>query len=228
MKRTILFCLLLCVGAIAFAQEHKSPIRFGVKTGLNLSTAFVSDAWESKFKPGYNVGITAEWQLKERFLIQSGLSFTAKGSKQENFNASDYVGGDPDFTHTFNQFYLELPLYAAYKVGVSNQMDLILGAGPYFAYGLGGKTKQKLNSGFWSDGTSKREWNTFGHSDSSHGESLKRFDFGAGIKADLEYKNRYVLGIGFSSSIINIARKGGYRDLKYRNFNMAISLGYKF
>lgn len=231
LKTFLLLFLLICLNINISAQT--SPFHFGVKAGLNLSTAHVGDASASKFKPGYHVGATVEYQLQKNFLIQSGLFFSAKGSKQEDLNSSDYVGGKPDFTHTYNQLYLEIPIYAAYKLYLSNKVNLVLGAGPYVAYGIGGKTKQKLNSGIWADGVTEIEWDTFGdgvfdeNRDWLRGESLNKFDFGAGVKADLEY-NRYILGVGFSASIIDIMKNDDYMDSKYRNLNISISLGYKF
>ncbi len=227
----ILICLLVCFAKNTFAQ--KKPLSFGIKAGVDLSTAFVNDVSESKFRTGYQAGITVEYSLIEKISIQSGLFFSTKGSKQEDLRVNNYVGGTPDYTHTFNQQYLELPVYAAYRMAISDKTNLVLGFGPYFAYGIGGKTKQKLNNGTWSNGVTEIQWDTFGdgvfdeNRDWLHGESLNRFDFGAGIKADLEYC-KYILGLGITSSIINIANTQEYEDLKYRNFNINVSLGYKF
>lgn len=229
-KTLILICLLGCVVTTVSAQTY--PFRFGVKAGLNLSTAEVDDAADSKFRAGYNVGVTVDYLLPRNFMIQSGLLFTAKGSKQEKLNGSDWIPSSPDMTHTFNQLYLEIPVYAAYKIGVSRDMGIVVGAGPYVAYGLGGKTKQKFHNTTSSD--SEYKWDTFGDGiydddrDHLRGETLNRFDFGGNIKVDLEYY-KYVWGVGVSSSIINIRNKDNtYEDMKYRNFNIDISLGYKF
>ncbi|NDW19324.1 PorT family protein [Dysgonomonas sp. 216] len=229
-KAVLVYLLLFCLNINLLAQ---TPIRFGVKAGLNMSTAFVEDASESKFRLGYKVGATAEYSFNRNFMIQSGLFFSVKGSKLEDLNVNDYVGGTPDFTHTFNQLYLELPLYGSYKLHVRDNLNVVLGAGPYIGYGIGGKTKQKLNNGTWSNGVTQIEWDTFGdgvfdeNRDWLRGESLKRFDFGAGIKADLEYC-KYILGVEVSSSVINIADKPDYKDFTYHNFNVCVSLGYKF
>lgn len=230
MKITAFICLFLYICSNVSGQT--SPFRFGAKTGLNLSSASVNDANASKFKAGYHVGVTVEYELPRDFLIQSGLFFSTKGSKQEDLNGSGYVGGKPDFTHTFNQLYLEIPIFGAYRMGISDKINLVLGVGPYLAYGIGGKTKQKLNSGVWADGKTEIEWDTFGdgvydnNRDWLKGESLNRFDFGGGFKADLEY-SKYTFGVGLTSSIINISKKEGYSDSKYRNVNVSISLGYK-
>ena len=229
--KIVTVCLLVCLTTNIYAQTNS--FRYGFKAGWNLSTAFVNDASEHKFKSGYQVGPTVEYFLSPNFYIQSELLFSAKGSKIENLNGSNYTGGQPDFTHTFNQFYLELPLYGTYKVNISENLNIALGVGPYLGYGAGGKTKKKLYNGVWGDGATEREWDTFGNGifdgsrDWLHGESLNRFDFGAGIKVDLEYC-KYVLGVVLASSIIDIAEKRVYSNMQYRNLNINVSVGYRF
>ncbi|WP_291530562.1 porin family protein [Bacteroides sp. UBA939] len=212
-----------------------SSFRFGVKAGLNLSTAIVNEATNTRFKTGYHIGGTVDYLLPKNFLIQSGLYLSAKGSKIDNLYGSNYMGGKPDFTHTFNQFYLELPIRGAYRLNVSNDFNIVLGVGPYLGYGIGGKTKQKLNSGTWSEGNTEIEWDTFGNGvfdegrDYLRGETLKRFDLGIGFGVDLEYR-KYVLGIGYQCSVMDIASDDYYYpDLRYKNsVNIQISVGYKF
>jgi hypothetical protein len=212
--KRIFLALFLCICVHTSAQN--SLFRWGAKTGLNLSTAFVNDASESKFKSGCHAGLTAEYLLPCNFRIQSEFLFSTKGSVQEKLNGSGHVPRSP--AHTFNQLYIELPIYAAYKITVSNDVDILFGAGPYLAFGVGGKIKHELHSGAWNDGITQREWDTFGDGrfDEARewlkGETLNRFDFGAGIKADVEY-NKYVLGAGASSGIRNIGRGDEYIDV---------------
>lgn len=237
MKKTNNFKQLLFVGLLCMSlnmSAQTAPFRFGVKAGLNLSSAIV-DAADTDLKTGYHIGGTVEYLLPKNFLIQSGLLFSVKGSKINNLNENDYIGGRPDFTHTFNELYLELPLYGAYKMDFSNNFNIVFGLGPYFGYGIGGKTKQKLNSGVWSGGITEREWDTFGDGvfDESlghlHGVILKRLDIGIGVSCDLEYR-KFILGIGYECSLKNIAINEAvyYREFEYKNSNIQISVGYKF
>lgn len=228
----IFFCsIFACITMHTHAQDK--PFQFGVKAGGNLSTAFVNNPSSLKFRAGYHLGLTVNYSLSQSCLIQSGLFFSVKDAKVENMNTNDVTGGTPDWTHTINASYLEIPIRAAYRMSISDKYKLVLGAGPYFGYGLGGKTKQKLNEGIWGDGTTQIEWNTFGNAiydknkDWLRGETLKRFDFGADLNVDFEYL-RYVLGIGYAMSIINVADKEYHYDMIYRNATIKISLGYKF
>ena len=199
-----------------------------------MSNTTVSDATNTDLKTGYHIGGTVEYLLSEKFLIQSGLLFSTKGSKIYQLNRSDYIPSPSDCTHTFNELYLELPLYGAYRMNLSRNLNIVLGVGPYFGYGIGGKTKEKLHSGVWGDGSTERKWNTFGDGvfDESfnhlRGETLKRFDIGIGVGVDLEYR-KFILGIGYGHSLKNIAENDYYGgDLKYRNNNTQFSIGYKF
>ena len=100
-------------------------------------------------------------------------------------------------------------------------------------YCIGGKTNKKLNSGVYGDGSTETEWNTFGNGiyDGNRywlkGEYLNQFDFGAGVKLDVEYK-KIAFGIGLETSIINIMNREDDKDLNYRNVNICFSVGYRF
>lgn len=232
LKITLLVSIFLCMSSNLLSQA--SPFQFGIKAGVNISSAFVDDASSTKFKYGYHIGLTVDYQLPKNFLLQSGLFFSMKGAKIENLNTTGYIGGTPSFSHTFNASYIELPIRGAYRLQLSEKATIIIGVGPYLGYGIGGKTKEKLNNGMWSGGENEHKWNTFGNGifdeglDHLRGESLNRFDFGASTNIDFEYK-KYVLGIGYNTSIINIAKtRTYYDDMKYRNSDIKISLGYKF
>ena len=82
------------------------------------------------YKPGFQVGVSADIPLGQRTLFYPGISFVIKGYKAKNA-----VG-----TTTLNPYFLEVPLSILYQAGIGNG-NLLIGAGPYFSYGLGGKWK---------------------------------------------------------------------------------------
>jgi len=117
------------------------------------------------------------------------------------------------------------------RKNISNNLKITIGLGPYCSYGIGGKTKKKLHSGVYFDGSTEMMWDTFGNGtiDKNYywiGETLKRFDFGAGLNFDVQY-NKIIFGIGFESGIIDIINDY-YTDLNYRNVNFNFSVGYRF
>ena len=222
LRKIIFICLLLF--ALKSVSAQTSKFQFGVKGGLNLSTAFVNDEAEAvKFKQGFHFGGTVEYLITPKFELQSGLFFSMLGSKIDGFNMSASLCGKPDFLQ-LNEQYLKLPLYAAFRKNISDNLNFKIGIGPYFSYGIGGKSKRTLNSGVFGGGNTEREWDTFGDDI----ESLNRFDFGAGLIADIEY-NKFVLGVGFESGIVNLMYKKEYLNpFEYRNVNISISIGYRF
>lgn len=107
-----------------------------------------------------------------------------------------------------------------------------MGAGPYIGYGIGGTTKQKLNSGSWSDGATEEKWKTFGDGvfDESrnwlHGTTLKRLDAGVGANIDFGYR-KLMVGIGYEHGLRNIAVQKNNNGQQYKNKTLQVSVGYK-
>ncbi|MDR0612332.1 MAG: PorT family protein [Dysgonamonadaceae bacterium] len=160
--------------------------------------------------------------------------FSVKGSKIVGFNSGGYVGRSPDDdTYTFNELYLRLPLYITFRKSISSKFNVNIGFGPYFAYGIGGKTKQTLHNSVFSDGSTEKKWDTFENGaydearDWLRGETLNPFDFGAGVKVDCGY-NKFIWGIGLEAGIIDVMNKKESRDLHYRNENISVSAVYRF
>lgn len=228
---------LIFVGVLLFASLNllgqTSPLQFGLKIGYNLSNATVNDATSVDSKSGYHIGGTLEYALSEKFLIQSGLLFSTKGSKIYQLNKSGYIPSPIDDTHTFNESYITVPIYAAYKLSVTRDFKIILGIGPYFGYGIGGTTKQKLNSGAWSSGVTEVKWETFGNGvfdenrDWLHGTTLKRLDMGLGGNIDFKY-HKIIVGIGYEKGLRNITKQEDYPRLSYKNNALQFSIGYRF
>lgn len=223
MKKMYFLAFILLLGINVSAQN--SPFQFGVKAGMNMSNASIENKEaDPKFKIGYQIGLTVDYSLTQNWLIQSGLSFTTKGSKIDDFFAGKMLGGDgKGSTLSFNQQYFQLPVYGAYKVNVSDDFNVVIGAGPYIAYGIGGKEKYKLNNGTFGDGSNEKKYDTFGNGEDG-GEELNRFDFGLGLNVSAEY-GKIVVGLGYEHGITNIA-ESDYE--KYRNRNASLTLGYKF
>lgn len=225
MKHTfgiVLATLLMLQVVDVKAQE--SSLQFGVKAGLNLSNASIENSEaDPKVKAGYQVGVFVDYYFTNAILLQSGLTFTTKGSDIKNLYAGHVVGGtgkDGD-KFTYNQLYMQLPLYGGYRIGLSDDIGLLFKAGPYFAYGVGGKTKWKLAKSVFGDGTTSRKWDTFGDDEY---DGLKKFDIGIGFGVNAEFK-KMLVGIDCEFGLRDIA---SYLEEKYKNQNVSFTVGYKF
>lgn len=203
--------LLTVVSFAASAQN--TPVRFGVEAGVNLSNASVSDnPLDNNARVGFQFGITADYALTDTWYIQSGLAFTTKGMKAE--------GGEKslNYKYTVNQNYLQLPVYAAYKIEINPTTRFVLNAGPYIALGVGGSTKSK--DGYSNVYPASDKIDTFG----SDG-MLNNFDFGAGFGAGFEF-GKIVATLRYELGILDISQSAF--DRSYRNQNASLTLGYKF
>ena len=159
--RTFFICFLLLIAVKNNVSAQTAKFEFAVRGGLNLSTALINDAIAIKFKPCYHIGGTVDYLFTQKFGLQSGLFFSVKGSKIVGFNSGGYVGRSPDdytytYTYTFNELYLRLPLYITFRKSISSKFNVNIGFGPYFAYGIGGKTKQTLHNSVFSDGSTEK------------------------------------------------------------------------
>lgn len=193
-----------------FAQ---SPVKLGIDAGVNLSnSSFDVNSIDKSPKVGFQIGVVAEYEFAQDFFLQSGLSFTTKGSKYKAKNTS------PKESVTFNQMYLQLPVYAAYKLEVTPGMKIVFNAGPYIAYGVGGKVKWE-NKVIGGDGVMTRteKLNTFGDN------GLKRFDVGLGGGVGAEFGQIFA-GLKYELGLANISRGSE----SYRNRNASLTVGYRF
>jgi len=232
-KIIIVFILFFAIKSLS---AQTSNFKFGVKGGLNLSTAIVSEG-DSKFKQGYHIGGTVDYLLTSKFELQSGLFFSKTGSIIHDLGISGYRGINlsmeeyerlrPLYTNTFNTLYLKLPLHVAYRKNLSDNFNIYTGFGLYFGYGIGGKSKKKSHYGGWYDYDLEKgpiffnefKWDTFDG-------NLSRFDFGAGVNAGVEF-HKFVLGAGFEYGK-NIDTFQTRSEYQYRNVNISISTGYRF
>lgn len=185
-----------------FAQAQ-----FGIRAGVNFSNITgkvggqkIEDA---KMIPGFNVGVTADLNLADEFYIQPALLFTTKGSKMDLNNVGT------EFKLTTN--YLELPVNFLYKP-VLGDGNLLLGVGPYVAYGLGGKMKAGSIS-----------------SDIKFGkdEDFKAFDYGGNLLFGYQLSNGISAQLNAQLGMGNMVHDGN-SDNKMNNTQFGISLGYKF
>ena len=122
------------------AQEDS---KWTVKAGMGMSSIVGSDA-DTKSVISYKAGISYDLGLSEKFSIIPGLEFVTKGFK------SDAIDGN------ISMSYLQVPIHAAYKFSISDNMKLSVKAGPYVAYGLFGSDIEWYGGGetnvFDSDG----------------------------------------------------------------------------
>lgn len=211
-KKLTLSCILTLLTVSAFSIDNK--VLLGIKGGMNLST-YSGDGVNMDSKFGFNAGVTIDFAITDKFYILSGLELTTKGGKKEFIDGGifgeEYANKPIKFT--MNPMYLQLPLHVAYKYEMADDLRIMIEAGPYFAYGVSGKATVKYDG-------KKEKANIFGTSD--YDLNFRRFDFGLGLGAGLEY-DRVGIKVGYDFGLVKI-KEGA----EAKNGNFYVALGYHF
>lgn len=228
MKRifsTSILALGLSIGAVA--QEEASvptPGRFGFGVRMGFGTTFLDgeeafDETEKIFN--LHVGAAATYDLAPNFDLESGLYYTKKGYYYEPSKGSEV---------TCNLYYLQLPLMVGYKVLSSNSVELALKAGPYVAYGINGKTKEKMSvetTTTKTDGNGNMEIvkkNEEVTNDFDSFDHFKRFDAGAKAALNCTIKKSFLVGVTYEHGFANISES----ESEAFNKTIALTLGFNF
>lgn len=191
MKKSILFVLFAIVSVAGFSQIGG----WNVKAGMNISNYYgESDGPDAKI--GFKVGGGFEYAFSDVWALQPSLFLSTKGAKEGDYSV--------------NAMYLELPVMAAARFQVADNTNIVVNAGPYFAYGVGGKMKQDLGSGV------DARIDAFGS------DRLKRFDAGLGVGAAAEF-GHIIVGLDGQLGLIDV-----YKYASSKNINFSITVGYKF
>lgn len=184
---------MLALSTLTVSAQEDSKFTFEI--GAGLSKVVGSDA-NTKMNFSYMIGATYDFALSENFYIVPGLELINKGFK------SDAIDG------AVNMYYLQVPILAAYKFNIAENIKLAIKAGPYAAFGAFGNDIKFSNG---------KKVNVF---DSDGG--FKRFD--AGLKAGVAVEvSQFVIGAEYSRGFLKL-------DSNYKQYTQVFGLvlGYKF
>ncbi len=218
MKKLKLSLVIALLGMASIVGAQNAFVN--VKAGLNMSNFYGDNLSNKDVKPGFNIGVGVDLEFATNLSLQTGFYFISKGSEY----TTDIIGvvGETEFNVTAN--YIQLPIHLAYKKNITQSAKLFFHAGPYMAYGVGGKRQANttINS---DDYIGKPEINTF---DKHFG--YKRWDMGVGLGVGVEFK-KIVIDIGWDMGLMKTAR-----DIKdhlaykpnVKNQSAYLSVGFKF
>jgi hypothetical protein len=177
------------------AAQTNAQVRFGLKGGGNLATAAFSDDYNSVFEflnrtelkpgmvPSFLVGAQVEFDFTPKFGLGLGLQLNGKGYQYD----FDYTFQDSVTNYKFQSkpLYVQAPVHLYFR---SN--GFFIGAGPYFAYGIGGKYVQTTTFGGNEDKTegSLEFTNDYNPSQTEEpGLLYNPFDYGVGAELGYEF-----------------------------------------
>ncbi|WP_460980398.1 porin family protein [Spirosoma fluminis] len=204
---TLVVATLVLCSMASFAQ-----VRVGVTGAVqfaNQTLNFGSVSLKGTNKIGFQAGLLLDAPLSESFSIRPQLLYSVKGTKLANLN---FGLGAGDVTTTFN--YLEVPIQLLYNIEAGPGF-VTLGAGPYVAYALNGKTTGEAL------GQSDSQSIEFGSGE----DQTKRLDYGLRLSAGYELSSGISISGYYAPGLGNLSNTSGG---KATNTAFGLSLGFLF
>ena len=244
MKKNFYFiiALVMCAGnAQAFEYEPEEGLTWMGLFGMNIS-ALQNHGYNAKL--GATMGIRADYMLPNAHgaYITGGLDWTMKGGKiSQLVPAGNEQVQTKDATKKYNLHYIEIPIRAGFRYNLAEEIGLYGEVGPYFAIGVGGNHKMRID-GDGADVRTAEDENTYNAFRSSYDfekgkYTFQRWDAGISFRVGAEYEGHYNLILGCDWGLADIYRnslrdayyeKYNTRLPKVHNFNFSITLGYRF
>jgi hypothetical protein len=195
---------------ILFSISVNAQLRWGLRGGLNLSTM---SGWEDinearvnveiSGSPGYvagsHLGLISQYDLSTEFFLQAELLFSTQGLKVEASDSGTGMG---------RLNFIQLPVYAGCNINIVSDLNFIVAAGPFLAFGIYG-------------------------SDDAY-ETLQRFDAGASFMGGLQFRKTQ-LTVGYDLGLVDQMDANGWKTAKdifglssIQNKNIKISVASFF
>jgi len=198
--------LCLCTGTLVAQNMTVTAERttFGLRAGVNFQNINGRDDLgndlQNKIRTGFHAGLNAEIPVGEGFYLQPGLLYSQKGAT-----------GEQDSRLRVN--YLELPVNFVYKP-VLGSGSMLLGFGPYVAYGLNGSLRSTTGD----------------EGDIDFDTDVKRFDAGGNLLVGYEWSRKISLQLNAQLGLANINQETNISGDKtrWRNTGFGLSAGYRF
>lgn len=241
MKKIILTLALAVAALSVFAAEFvdksasSKVISFGVRFGYNTSGQHASlnglpGKKDFDWGSGWTAGAVIDLNVRNYFSIQPGIFYE---NRSFDYSIIDSNRNTQSLNNTlgharFNSF--TIPILASFKFNISNAMQWVAEAGPYFAFGLGGDEDIEEISTLVSsspDTPSSYKYQTYKrdyYGDNSEWQH-KKFHWGLKIGTGLKFLRNFSAMIHYQMGLKNISKHPDW-SVKERNFS--VSLGYDF
>ena len=206
MKNRLLSIVLILALSASFAiAQEPGKMSFGILGGVNFQNLngklSAGDKLENDMLLGFHGGVNVQIPIAPEFYFQPGLMFAVKGAK----NTTTILGSE--ITDEIKLNYVEVPLNLVYKGALGNGF-VMLGFGPYVAYGISGK---KVVTG-----------NSFSY---ERGVDYNALDAGANIFVGFEMASGIFLQLDTQFGMLDIDPN---ENNTAKNTGFGLSLGYRF
>ena len=224
--------ILALLAPLAIAQNSdKSKISFAILGGINFQNINGKDNNGNKLKngllTGFHAGVNINIPVAPDFYFQPGLLFSIKGAKDDFFSPQSKASGN--FETTTKLSYIEMPLNLLYRPQLGKGY-ILLGFGPYIAFGIGGKEKSVISPIIYErDVKFKNTVTNF--IDLIDNAYYRPFDAGANIFFGYELSMGVFLQLNAQLGLLKINPEYSWTtDSKasYKNTGFGISIGYRF
>lgn len=193
MKKELMILILSALSICATAQEFK----FGPAVGMNISKLSYTEN-----KSGFQIGVTGECLLSSKnngFLLETSIMLASQGWKAYCYQFEDNNNEKSlELSTIINEatpYSIYIPIHLGYQFKISEIFKLQTSVGPYVNYGLFGKQKQRsLKNGNLIDSYKYLIYGIGGD---------ERFEYGLGIKVQLQYKDKYQVFCEWNKGLTN-------------------------
>lgn len=219
--RPILFLLFF-----SFFLTNSAAQDIVFKIGGGLAS---KDSGDTRIVGSFRLGLAYDWLIGNGWSIEPSVYYMAKGwkNKDNKIFITDENGalvldkeGNPVvgmMNETTNLNYIEIPVLVNYAFNVcKGHRNLVVSAGPYAAYGVGGKTKVKGDTAHSSSERLYYDYSAFGN------HRLHRFDVGLAAAAAYRFTENLEVGLMSDFGLTELSSSGGH------NYSFTVTLGYRF
>lgn len=222
--------------------------KMGLKAGAAVSYTFGSGLFSLQSGLYYVQRGTSEYSYSEIYGTTPGLDgkpvpasfrvYPNNGKYGGGFGFSNNYGsdgygemGEPfplsiegmrSYSGNTRKDYLQLPVMARFNWKIGNDIRFHVAVGPYFAWGIGGKSNSRVSEFSLVD---KMYSNEHSSNNPFKGNSyIRRFDWGATLQAGIEVK-RVSLNVGYD---LGLGKQYKYDDLEPKYQTFSFTVGYTF
>lgn len=213
MKKLILGIAVLST-SLAFAQTTQptpsstSPVRFGIKAGMNVSSLSNDGTLEDQgSKIGFNAGVFANIPVAESFSIQPEVLYSQYGDKYDDVIAGNRI------SYARHHDYIAVPVMFQYNF-IPN---LYVEAGPEFGFLVNAKNKLKNETN-----------NDVINESGDYKDNLNGFNLGIGLGAGYYFTDNIGLTARYVAGVTDIAKDRPGNSDAIRNNVFQVGLAFKF
>lgn len=210
----------------------QAQVGFGILGGVNIQNINGTDNSGNKLEngllTGFHAGINLNIPVAAAFYFQPGLIYSVKGAKNDFFSPDTKASGD--FETTTKLSYVEMPLNLLYRPKIGNGY-LLLGFGPYIAYGIGGSENSDFLGLVNYERSVKYKNSVNNFTELIENAYYRPFDAGANILFGFESSMGVFLQLNAQLGLLKINPEYTWLDeneSSLRNTGYGISIGYRF